>query len=174
MGLNAANSPEILRPVNPWFMALSLFVAMLLRFIPVDRDWLMPDFLALVLVFWNIRQPRRIGIGAAWCFGAIMDVHSSSVFGEHALAYTLLSYFAITIHRRVMWFSPLMQAAHILPLLLAAQAVTVVIRVLFGANFPGMWIFAESFLTAALWPLTQFVLIAPQKLPMNRDEDRPI
>ena len=101
----------------------------------------------------------------------VASKHQSS---WETLAYTLLSYFAITIHRRVLWFSPTMQADHILPLLLAAQAVTVIIRVAFGAGFPGLWIFLESFMTAALWPLLQFILLAPQKLPMNRDEDRPI
>ena len=155
-------------------MVFSLFAALLLKLVPFDSDWIIPDFFALVLLFWNIRQPRKVGIGAAWCFGTIIDVHASSVLGEHALAYTLLSYFAITIHRRVMWFSPMMQAAHILPLLLAAQAVTVLIRVILSGHFPGLWIFLESAMTAALWPLVQFALIAPQKLPMHRDEDRPI
>lgn len=174
MATNPFGNSEILRPANTWFIMLSLFGALLFKFIPIDRNWITPDLMALVLVFWNIRQPRIIGIGAAWCFGAAIDVHSGSVFGEHALAYTLLSYFAITIHRRVIWFSPLTQAAHIFPLLLAAQAITVAIRVMFGENFPGFWIFTESFLTAALWPLAQFLLLAPQKLPENRDNDRPI
>lgn len=174
MATNPFGNSEILRPVNPWFIVLSLLIALLYKFTPIDRNWITPDLLALVLVFWNIRQPRRIGIGAAWCFGVAVDIHSASVFGEHALAYTLLSYFAITIHRRVLWFSPMMQAAHILPLLLAAQAITLIIRVLFGGIFPGPWVFAESVLTAALWPLAQFLLLAPQKLPANRDSDRPI
>lgn len=174
MAINPLKASEILRPVNPWFIALSLLAATLFKFLPIDRSWVMPDLLALVLVFWNIRQPRVIGIGVAWCFGAAIDVHSASVFGEHALAYTLLSYFAITIHRRVLWFSPLTQAAHIFPLLLAAQAITVLIRLMFGSEFPGVWIFLESLLTAALWPLAQFLLLAPQKLPENRDNDRPI
>lgn len=174
MGINPMSAPAILRPVNPWFVALSLVAAMLLKMIPTDHGWITPDFLALVLVFWNIRQPRLIGIGMSWMFGAMMDVHSSSIFGEHALAYTLMSYFAITLHRRVSWFSPLMQAAHILPLMLAAQMVSVGVRVLFGADFPGVLIFLESILTAALWPLAQLILLAPQKIPENRDEDRPI
>lgn len=174
MAVFPGSASEILRPANPWFMALTLLAALLFKFMPVDRNWIMPDLLALVLVFWNIRQPRRIGIGAAWCFGAAVDVHSASVFGEHALAYTLLSYFAITIHRRVLWFSPITQAAHIFPLLLAAQAITVAIRILFGGTFPGPELFLQSLLTAALWPLGQFLLLAPQKLPQNRDNDRPI
>ena len=168
MAISPFGDAEILRPVNPWFIGFSLLLAMLFKFIPIDRNWITPDLLALVLVFWNIRQPRRIGIGVAWCFGAAIDVHSGSVFGEHALAYTLLSYFAITIHRRVRWFSPIMQAAHIFPLLLAAQAITVATRVIFGDIFPGVWIFAESVITAALWPLIQFLLLAPQKLPQNQ------
>lgn len=174
MAANSFSKAEILRPVSPWFMALSLFGALLLKLIPFESHWIVPDFLALVLLFWNIRQPRKVGIGTAWCFGAIIDVHASTVFGEHALAYTLLSYFAITIHRRVMWFSPLIQAAHILPLLLSAQLVTIIVRVIVSGVLPDPSVFLESVITAALWPWAQFILIAPQKRPMNRDQHRPI
>ena len=69
MAINPFGDSEILRPVNPWFITFSLLAAMLFKFIPIDRNWITPDLLALVLVFWNIRQPRRIGIGVAWCFG---------------------------------------------------------------------------------------------------------
>ena len=84
----------------------------------------MPDFLALVLVFWNVHQSRRIGVGVAFFFGLLMDVHSGAVLGQHALAYTLLSFFAVTIHRRLLWFTVPSQAVQILPLFLAAQAVS--------------------------------------------------
>lgn len=174
MAISHHSSQSILRPVNPLFIAFSLLLATLFEMMPLDRDWILPDMLALVLVFWNIRQPRRVGIGVAWCFGVIMDVHSASVFGEHALAYTLLSYFAITIHRRVLWFSPILQAAHIFPLFLAAQMVTVGLRITFGGMNPGWWILIESVMTTALWPLTQLILLAPQKLPVSRDDNRPI
>ncbi len=62
----------------------------------------MPDFVALVLLFWNVHQPRKVGMGIAFFLGLLMDVHNASLLGEHALAYTLLSYGAITIHRRVL------------------------------------------------------------------------
>lgn len=174
MSLSPHSSPSILRPANPLFIALSLLGATLFEMMPLDRDWVLPDLLALVLVFWNIWQPRRVGIGVAWAFGLVMDVHSASVFGEHALAYTLLSYFAITIHRRVLWFTPMLQAAHIFPLFLLAQCVTVGLRMSFGGMYPGWWILIESVMTTALWPLTQFILLAPQRLPVARDENRPI
>ena len=97
----------------------------------------MPDFLALVLVFWNVHQSRRVGVGVAFLFGLLMDVHSGAVLGQHALAYTLLSFFAMTIHRRLLWFTVPSQAVQILPLFLAAQAVSLVVRMIAGGMFPG-------------------------------------
>lgn len=174
MAFNSMPSSAILRPAKPWFILFSLLLAVLIKLIPISRDLIVPDMLLLVLLFWNIRQPRTIGIGISWFLGVAMDVHSASVFGEHALAYTLLSYCAITIHRRVLWFSPWVQAVHLLPLLLAAQAVTVGVRLVVGGTFPGWMIFSESLITAALWPILQFILLAPQKMPEHRDNDRPI
>jgi hypothetical protein len=75
-----------------------------------------PDFVALVLVFWSIHQPLKVGIGVAFAMGLVMDVHDAIYLGENALAYTLLSYFAITIHRRVLWFHPVTQCLHVFPL----------------------------------------------------------
>ena len=86
----------------------------------------------LVLVFWNVHQSRRIGVGVAFGFGLLMDVHSGAVLGQHALAYTLLSFFAVTVHRRLLWFSVPAQALQILPLFFAAHAVSLLVRGEFG------------------------------------------
>ncbi len=164
----------ILRPVNSVFIFFSLFVAFLLNVVawPV---WLkMPDFLALVLVFWNIHQPRKVGMGLAWFFGLLMDVHQTGILGESALAYTLLSYFAITLHRRVLWFSVWAQAIHVLPLFVAAETVTVVVRLFLGWDFPGWGIFLSGLWNVGLWPLVTIFLMAPQRRSIDRDENRPI
>jgi rod shape-determining protein MreD len=98
------SADQLLMPVNPLFVWTTLFVAFAFNLVPVGRIPAMPDFLALVLVFWNVHQSRRIGVGVAFIFGLLMDVHSGAVLGQHALAYTLLSFFAITVHRRLLWF----------------------------------------------------------------------
>ena len=97
---------HILLPVNPAFIAFSLLAAFFMNLFPWGSWGWIPDFVALTLVFWSIYQPRKVGIGIAFLMGLVMDVHSASLLGENALAYTLLSYFAITIHRRVLWFRP--------------------------------------------------------------------
>ena len=71
MEFQSGTSSSILRPANSWFIGISLLLATTLEMIPIDRDWITPDFLALVLLFWNIRQPRQVGIGTAWLFGGL-------------------------------------------------------------------------------------------------------
>jgi rod shape-determining protein MreD len=133
-----------------------------------------PDFVALVLVFWSIRQPRKVGIGVAFVMGVLMDVHDASLLGQNALAYTLLSYFAIMIHRRVLWFPVGTQMLHILPLLLVMQAVQLMIQLIADGKFAGWFYFIESIATTALWPVVTWMLLAPQRRAVNRDETRPI
>lgn len=169
------NRPQyILLPVNPYFIALSLAVAFLANLLPWGQVPVMPDFVALVLIFWNIHQPRKVGMGIAFVLGLLMDVHNAGLLGEHALAYTLLSYGAIMIHRRVLWFTLFSQALYVLPLLLLAHIVPFIIRLATGAAFPGWWPLAASFVEALLWPPVCALLLAPQKRAVDRDDTRPI
>jgi rod shape-determining protein MreD len=167
--------PEyLLRPVNPLFIWFTLIVAFLLNLLPWGRLPAVPDFLALVLVFWNVHQPRRVGMAAAFVFGLLMDVHDASLFGEHALAYTLLSYGAITLHRRILWFPVGLQMLFIVPLLLVAQLALLLLRLWVGSAFPGWPYFLESLVGALLWPVATWLLLAPQRRPVDRDETRPL
>ena len=125
---------QLLLPANPVFIWASLLVALLLNMAPnmagLGRAAWLPDFLALVLVFWSVHQPLRVGVGAAFVFGLFMDVHQSALLGQHALAYTALCYFAITIHRRLLWFPVPSQALQVLPLFVAAHAIELSIRLI--------------------------------------------
>lgn len=178
MDLGAARlglRPEyLLRPANSAFIWFSLTVALLLNLLPWGKTFFVPDFLALTLIFWNVHQPRRVGMGAAFLFGLLMDVHDGSLFGQHALAYTLISYGAITLHRRIQWFPLGAQAVHVLPLLLIAQVASLAIRLWVGGDWPGWFYFGESFVGAALWPFASWLLLAPQRRPTDRDETRPL
>ena len=164
----------LLRPANPLFIWASLIAALVINLLPWGRTPLVPDVLAITLVFWNIHQPRRVGIGAAFAFGLLMDVHEAALFGEHALAYTLISYGAITLHRRILWFPLGAQALHVFPLLLIAQLASLAIRMWVGGTWPGWIYFGESGVGAVLWPLISWVLLAPQRRPTDRDETRPL
>ncbi|MCP1575183.1 rod shape-determining protein MreD [Herbaspirillum rubrisubalbicans] len=168
------NNQTILLPASPLFIAFSLIVAFVLNLMPWGQMVGVPDFVALALVFWNIHQPRKVGISAAFLMGLLMDVNESTLLGENALAYTLLSYFAIMIHRRVLWFPLRTQALHVLPLMLLAQAVQLVIQLLVTGKSPDWFYFSESVVSALLWPVVSVLLLAPQRRAVDRDENRPI
>ena len=164
----------LLLPANPLFIWLTLCVALLVDMLPLGRLPWRPDLLALVLVFWTIHQPLRVGIGAAFVFGLFVDVHRAGLLGEHALVYTALSFLAIMIHRRILWFPVSSQALQVLPLLLAAHVLELLIRLLSGGGFPGWSFWLAPFLEALLWPLVSVLLLLPQHRAHDPDENRPL
>jgi rod shape-determining protein MreD len=169
-----ARPETLLLPANRAFIAFSLVVAFLLNLLPYGRAFWVPDFLALVLVFWNVHQPRKMGIGIAFLFGLLMDVHNGTLLGEHALAYSLLSYGAISLHRRLPWFGTAWSMLHVMALLAGAQLATILVRAIVGSGLPG-WSFLLSVLTTTLlWPAAETVLLAPQRRAVEHDADRPL
>jgi rod shape-determining protein MreD len=165
---------QLLLPANPLFIWGSMLLALLLNMVPLGRTAWTPDLLALVLVFWSVHQPRRVGIGVAFFFGLCMDVHQAALLGQHALAYTALSFFAITIHRRLLWFSVPSQSIQVLPLFLAAHAIELALRMVAGGIFPGAASLLAPVLEAALWPVVSILLLAPQRRSPDPDENRPL
>ncbi len=144
----------------------SFVVALVLEMLPWG-SWPMPEFLALVLVFWNVFQPRRVGIALAWLLGLVMDVHSGALLGQHALVYSLLSYGAIAMHRRLLWYSIPAQALQLFPLFLLANIAVTLVNMFFAGVAPSWVFFLTPVLTAILWiPLTNIVL---SRLNRSRD-----
>lgn len=169
---------QLLLPVNPLFLWGSLLVAMLLNMLQNMGLWgraiWSPDVLAVVLVFWTVHQPTRVGIVAAFICGLLMDVHQSGLLGQHAMAYAVLSFFAITMHRRLLWFPVPLQAAQVFPLFFAAHAIALVVRMLAGGEFPGFWMALSPVLEVMLWPVASIVLLAPQRRAPDPDANRPL
>jgi rod shape-determining protein MreD len=169
---------QLLLPANPLFIWSTLLFALLLNMLQNMGLWgraaWVPDLLALVLVFWSVHQPLRVGIGTAFVFGIFMDVHQSGLMGQHALAYTVLSFFAITIHRRLLWFSVPSQAFQVLPLFVAAHAIELVVRMIGGGAFPGFLMILAPLIEALLWPVVSVLLLVPQRRAPDPDANRPL
>ena len=164
----------LLLPANPMFIGLSLLLALALEMLPIGRHAASPDLLALVLVFWIVHQPQRVGVGLGFVFGLLIDVHEGAVLGQHALAYTLLAFFAVSIHRRLLWFPVMSQALQILPLFAAAHGVSLATRLIVGGMFPGWSVMLAPVFEAMLWPVVGWLLLAPQRRAPDPDENRPL
>ncbi len=167
-------SDQLLLPVNPLFIGFTLLVALVLNMVPLGRNAAMPDLLALVLVFWTVHQPLRVGVGLGFFFGLLMDAHSGALMGQHALAYTLMGFIAIMLHRRLLWFPVMAQALQILPLFVAATLVSLAVRMMAGGMFPGWELLAAPVIQSLLWPVATWLLLAPQRRAPDPDENRPL
>ncbi len=171
---NAPASQSILLPVSAGTIFGSLAVALLLNFLPWSSIALAPDFVALVLAFWCVRQPRLVGLGAGWLLGLLTDVGNGVLLGQHALAYSLLAFAAITLSRRILWFPLWGQALHVAALLLFAQGISALVRLAAGAEVPGWSIAVGPLFGAVLWPVVSLLLLLPQRMPTDVDETRAI
>ncbi len=169
---------QLLLPANPAFIWFSLLAAlmfnMLLNMGLWGRSAWVPDLLAVTLVFWSVHQPLRIGVGVAFVFGMAMDVHQGALLGQHALAYTVLGFLAISMHRRLLWFGVPNQAVQVLPLFVAAHVLELLVRMASGGSFPGLTYFIAPVLEAMLWPVVSVLLLAPQRRAPNPDDNRPL
>lgn len=163
---------RILQPVRLRTIIGSFVLALLLDFMPWPDLRMAPEFVALVLTFWCVRQPRLVGLGVGWTLGLLIDAGNGVLLGQHALAYSLLAFLAISLSRRILWFGPLQQALHVGALLLFSQGVTVLVRLAAGAELPGWQVLIGPLVGAALWPIVSYLLLIPQRRPVEPQEPR--
>src|SRR3954463_3076759 len=158
------DSPQhILMPVRISTIALSFAAALLLNFLPWPDLRFVPDFVALVLCFWCVRQPRLVGLGVGRKLGVLTDAGNGVLLGQHALAYSLLAFLSLWLSRRILWFPLPQQMLHVLILLLVSEGVLLLVRIGAGAGFPGWAMLVGPALGPLLWPILSWILLMPQR-----------
>jgi len=163
MPLAPTPKAELLAPVKVRFIVLSLLAALIFNLLPWPDVRGVPDLVAVVIMFWVVHQPQRVGFAVAFLLGLLVDAANGALFGQHALAYVFLAFGADALHRRMLRFGLWPQALHVGALLLVASGLMVLIRMIAGSTLPGPSYFLGSLIGAALWPLVSLLLLAPQR-----------
>jgi rod shape-determining protein MreD len=165
----------LLLPANPRFIALTLVVGLLMNMLLGLTGWRwLPDVLAIVVVFWNVYQPRRVGLVLPFVLGLALDVHESALLGQNALSYVVLSSMAIAVQRRLLWFPLREQALQIAPLFVIASLLEWATRLIVQDAWPHWSQLFAPLMQAALWPLIGALLLAPQRRAFDPDNIRPL
>ena len=104
------------RTHGTWVIILSVLLAGMLAIVPLPEwleDW-RPQWMALVVIYWVIALPHRMGLVTAWCIGFFVDVLQGSLLGLNALTLTLVAYGALSLYQRMRMFTPLQQSLTVL------------------------------------------------------------
>jgi len=162
---------EIQRPVSNTFIAASILAALFLNGLPWAGVGLMlrPDFVALVLLYWSTHKPLRIGIGLSWAVGILADVSDATLFGQHALAYTLLAFGGVVLHRRLQMFDLRQQTIQVFGIFALTYAVYLLVN--WQVNGYVVWPYLFGCITSTmLWmPLSvMFRIMRQHRLNRNR------
>jgi rod shape-determining protein MreD len=138
-----------------WVVVLSFLVAYLLAIVPFP-EWAMhyrPQWVMLVLIYWIMALPYRIGIGSAWLAGIFTDILEGSMLGIHALTFAVLAYITLSLHQRLRLFSSLQQSGIVLALVGLVMTGTYWIKVMTEQTAPGGMLFLLGALSSAfVWP----------------------
>ncbi len=164
----------ILKPSNYLFILFSIICGLAFNLFPMfGRIIWMPDLLSLIILFWVSREPYKVSIGSAFILGLIMDVSYATLFGEKALEYSILAFYAQSMQARLKHFSFTIQGLHFLPILFIAQFVFFMIHYLQGQNISNIY-WTKPVIEALIWPILANILLIPQKLSHDIDHTRPI
>ncbi|ABI55526.1 rod shape-determining protein MreD [Alkalilimnicola ehrlichii MLHE-1] len=147
-------------PRGRWVILASLVLAGMLVIVPMP-DWAVParpQWVALVLLYWAMALPSRVGVTVAWLAGLFQDALVGSLLGQHALAFALIAWIILKLHRRMRLMPVWQQALTILLLLYAVQLVLFWVNGFVGRPVPPWQAWLAPVIGAALWPWVFFLL----------------
>ena len=136
---------------------LTMAAAWALSFLTVRQTmWL--DWMALVLLFWTVYQPKRISLLVAFVLGILVDVQQASRMGEHALMYVWLVYGMRLLAPRLQFSSVFVHALYATAMVFVIQLLrALAYLVLLGSHtqiYPMLWLL----LAIPAWLLLAVVL----------------
>ncbi len=152
---------------NGWVLPVSLLLALLLGLVPLPETLqpLRPYWLALVLAYWILEEPDKIGVGVAFMLGLVADLAFGGLLGEQAMRLVILAFILDRFRPRMRFFPLSQQAVAIGGLLLNDRVVSLVIHLVLGAVQLPWTYWVSPLLGMLLWAPLYLVLDA---LRLNR------
>ena len=154
-----------------WLFFGSLLIAFLLQMMPLPQLLLplKPYWVGLVLIYWAIELPERVGLGFAFLFGLAGDVLTGELLGEQALRLVVLAFIVLRFRARLRFFPMWQQALAVLALLLNDRVVTLMVRGFSGEVMPTAIYWVAPLVGMLMWPFV-FLLLDDLRLRLRGTE----
>jgi rod shape-determining protein MreD len=139
---------------------ITLLVGFILTIMPMP-EWASsyrPQWVALILIYWCMTIPERIGVGVGWTTGFLMDVLTGTLLGQHALGFSVVAYIMLRLHLRVR-VMPLRQQVFTIFILLLVERLLALWST-GAANYPtpSLWYWITPIVSTLLWPWVYILL----------------
>jgi rod shape-determining protein MreD len=147
-------------PHGNGIILISFAVAFALTMLPLP-DWsevARPEWVALVVIYWCLALPERIGVGMAWVAGLLLDVIHGAILGQYALALALIAYFTLHFYQRIRIYRIWQQALVVLMLILSEQLLIIWIKGTVDQAPESLLYWLPSISTALIWPWSYHIL----------------
>ena len=150
------------RARNGWVLPVSLLAALLLGLVPLPGvlQALRPYWLALVLAYWLLETPERVGLGTAFALGLLADLAFGGLLGEQSLRLVVLAFILERFRARLRFFPVSQQALTIGVLLLNDRVINAVIHLVMGVPQVPVLTWCAPLIGAVLWAPLHFLLDA--------------
>jgi rod shape-determining protein MreD len=148
------------RPRNGWVLPASLLQALLLGLVPMPgvAQALRPYWLALVLAYWLLEAPERVGLGSAFLLGLLADLAFGSLLGEQSLRLVVLAFILERFRARLRFFPVSQQALTIGVLLLNDRVIGAGIHLAMGVPQLPWPYWGAPVVGMLLWPPLHLLL----------------
>ena len=125
------------------------------------EDWVQmyrPNWVALVLIYWSMAMPKRVGLWVAFFTGLIVDTSQGTLLGQHTLALLIVVFINLNFYQRIRVLALAQQAFYVLFLLLINQVVIAWIEGIMGRPTPVLAFFGAPVVGMLIWPWVFVVL----------------
>ncbi|MBT3204488.1 MAG: rod shape-determining protein MreD [Gammaproteobacteria bacterium] len=154
--------------LNFFVIPLSLILGLTLQILPLP-DWTQiyrPDWVALILVYWSMALPKKVGVWFAFFTGLIVDVMQGTLLGQHSLALVIIIFINMNLYQRIRVMSLPGQAMYVMILLLINQIAVVWIEGMLQRSTPVMAFFGPPLTGMFIWPWI-FILLRDVRRKAN-------
>lgn len=136
------------------YIFTSFLLAALLSAIQLPKflQWIWPQWMVLILIFWVLNLPNRVNFGLAFSISLLLDTLSGSILGEHGLALVIPVYFIIKFNNKIIFNKINGQTLIIFLLVVIYQAILYLIHGVTRNTpvTPAYWL--SSITSAFMWP----------------------
>lgn len=146
--------------LNYLVIPVSLVLALILMILPIP-DWAQmyrPNWIALVLIYWSMALPQRVGLWFAFFSGIVLDTSLGTLLGQHTLALVVVVFLNLNFHQRIRVLALAQQAIYVFALLLINQVMVAWVEGVLGRPTPIMAYFGAPLVGMLIWPWVFVIL----------------